>query len=70
LADERDVGINMHIGSLLKPSFRLRVIPVVGSRKEPVNPEMLRETPPELVETLHVTVRPVYAGVTMAEVDV
>ena len=60
----------MHVGSLPESPARLRVIPAVGSRKVPVNLEMLRETPPELVETLHVTVRPVYTPVAMAEVDI
>ena len=60
----------MHVGSLRKFPARLGVTPVVGGRKEPVNLEMLREIPSELTQTLHVTVRPVYAPVTMAEVDV
>jgi hypothetical protein len=60
----------MHVDSLRKFPARLRVIPVVGSRKEPAHLEMLRETPLELVETLHVTVRPIYEPVAMAEVDV
>ena len=53
-------------------SFRLgsRVIPVVRSRKEPLNLEVLRETLTKIIESLHVTVRPVYLPVTMAEVNI
>jgi hypothetical protein len=60
----------MHVDGLRKFPGRLRVSPVVGSRKEPANLKIMRETPLELVQTLHVTVRPVYEPDTMVEVDV
>ena len=57
----------MHIGSLYKFPAGLRVIPVVGSRKEPVNLEVQLQAPPKIIESLHVAVRPVYIPVAMAE---
>src|SRR5690242_12793216 len=64
------VEINMHIDSLHKFPARLRVIPVMRSRKEPMNLEVPRETLAEIIDRLHVAVRPVYVPVAMIEVDI
>ena len=45
-------------------------MPIMRSRKGPLNLEILRETLTKIIERLHVTVRPVYTPVTMAEVDI
>ena len=45
-------------------------MPIVRSRKGPLNLEMLRETLTKIIERLHVAVRPVYTPVTMAEVNI
>jgi hypothetical protein len=60
----------MHIGCLYKFLARVRVMPIMRSRKGPLNLEILRETLTKIIERLHVTVRPVYTPVTMAEVDI
>ena len=45
-------------------------MPIVRSRKEPINLEMLRETLAKIIESLHVAVRLVYTPITMAEVNI
>jgi hypothetical protein len=45
-------------------------MPIVRSRKGPLNFEILRETLAKVIESLHVAVRPVYTPVTMAEVNI
>ena len=45
-------------------------MPIVRGRKGPLNLEIFRETLTKIIERLHVTVRPVYGPVTMAEVDI
>ena len=58
------------IGCLYKFPARLMVTPIVRSRKVPLNLEILRETLAEIIESLHVAVRPVYIPVTVAEVSI
>ena len=45
-------------------------MPIVRSRKVPLNLETLRETLAEIIESLHVAVRPVYTPATVAEVRI
>jgi len=45
-------------------------MPIVRSRKGPLNLEILREIVAEIIESLHVAVRPVYTPVTMVEVNI
>jgi hypothetical protein len=45
-------------------------MPIVRSRKGPLNFEILRETLAKVIESLHVAVRPVYISVAMAEVNI
>ena len=69
-ANERNIKVNMHIGSFQDFPVRLRVIPVMGSWEKPLNPEVLREASAKVVESLHVTVRPVYMPVPVAEINI
>ena len=65
-----NIHINMHIGCLYKFPVRLTAIPIVRSRKVPLNLEILCETLAEIIERLHVAVRPVYTPATVAEVRI
>ena len=65
-----DVYINMHISCPYEFPARLPVIPIVRSRKEPLNLEMLCEALAEIIEGLHIAVRPVYTPVAVIEVDI
>src|ERR1700758_5502949 len=65
-----DIYINMHIGCLYKFPARLTAMPIVRSRKGPLNLEILCETLAEIIEILHVAVRPVYTPATVAEVRI
>ena len=60
----------MHIGCLYKFPVRLTAMPIVRSRKGPLNLEILRETLAKIIERLHVAVRPVHTPATMAEVRI
>jgi hypothetical protein len=69
-ANKRNMHVNMHVGRLYELSLRLRVTPVVGSGERPLNLEILREALAEIIERLHVAVRPIYILVVMAEIDI
>ena len=65
-----NVQIYVHINSLYRFPVRLQVVPVVRCWKEPLNLEVTLETLTEIIEGLHIAVRPVYLPVAMGEVDV
>jgi hypothetical protein len=60
----------MHIDCLYKFPARLTAMPIVRSRKGPLNLEILREALAKIIERLHVAVGPVYTLATMAEVRI
>ena len=65
-----NVQIYVHINSIYRFPVRLQVVPVVRCWKEPLNLEVTLETLTEIIEGLHIAVRPVYLPVAMGEVDV
>jgi len=62
--------IYVHIDRLYSFPVGLQVMPIVRCREESLNLEVTSETPPEIIESLDITVRPVYLPVPMAEVDI
>lgn len=68
--DKWNIYIDVHINSLYRFPVGLPVVPVVRCWKEPLNLEVTLEILTEIIEGLHIAVRPVYLLVPMGEVDV